>query len=333
MNVDYSEYAEYLECPACSGCLDFKKNEIECKSCANKYEYRDGIPALIWEEKGAIPVSDFLEFYNKPETIKSMNLRLEKNAASRRMYLIEKYINRARSHTYLELSAGSGITTRMALQSGAKLVFSLDISTELLLNIKKLYGEKVIQILADARSIPVKNSSIDLVLNSNLIEHIDLWEKSLKKTLSIAKKYAIISTDTYSIASGLNFCKFGSHPAGHLHIFNHFELKEIIRKYGTIEKTFLYTFYSYNYKTEKANLKKKTDVYGVGGGKKVFPATPPFTLWYSERGLKKILLLIQKLFGKFINYCFLDLIETDSFFYKIIKQKNYLMASMYIVKK
>ena len=333
MSIDYSKYSEYLECPACSGSLDFRSTEIECKSCATRFEYRDGIPALIYEEKGAIAVADFLEFYNRPETVQSMNLRLGRNAASRRMYLAEKYINRTRPHTYLELSTGSGITTRMAIKSGAALIFSLDISTELLLNVKHLYGEKVVPILADARSIPVKNSSIDFVLNSNLIEHIDLWEKSLIKTLKIAKKYAVISTDTYSLSSGLNFTSFGSHPAGHLHVFNHFDLKNMISKYGSIEKSFLYTFYAYNYRTDKANRKKRTDIYGVGKGKKVFPATPPFTLWYTAKGIKKLYLLVQKIYGKIVNYLFLDLIETDSFFDKFIRKKNYTMASMYIVKK
>ena len=331
MKIDYTKYSDYFECPACSSELDFRDDTIECKGCGRQYEYREGIAALIYEDDNCIPVAYFMEFYNRSDTIQSMNLHLGKNAASRRMYLIEKYIKKFRPGKYLELSAGAGVTTQIALKAGAELVFALDISTELLFNARKMYGEKFIPVIADARFIPFRDKTMDFVLNANLIEHLDLWEKCLTKTLTVTKKNALISTDTYSQDETIDFAPFGEHPAGHLHVYNHYKLKALIEKYAALEKVFLYTFYKYNYKTEKANIKYNTDIYGVGKGKKVFPATPPYIITLAEeKASVKLKKAFRKMYGRLYNSIFLDWIETDEHYKDMLMEKNHKLASMYI---
>lgn len=340
IKIDYSEYSDFLICPKCGGDLDFAGERIQCLSdvCQKRFFYEAGIPCLLHEETGLISVQEFAAFYDKPEAIRSMHLHLGNNAASRRMYLVEYILNKEKPKSYLEISTGGGITAGIAIREGADLVFSVDISIEALKNGREKFDNRFIPIKADARFLPFKDKSVDFVLNCNLIEHLDAWDKCLKKSLSIAKKAVVISTDTRSLSSALNFAPFGKHPAGHLHVFNHYELKQLFSFYGEVRKTLVYTFVPYHILTKIMNLLLRTNSYGVGRGKKVIPAIPrylvpdtEYKLCFSRQGLRLLKKKLKLNLSRAINSLY-NALEDDRVWQWYLQKSDYPLAAFYIVE-
>lgn len=105
-------------------------------------------------------------------------------------------------------------------------------------------------IVADAGNVPIKSESFDIVVCSQLIEHIKDPLKIVKEAERILKPRGLLLIETANIASFKNRVKLfigknitwnwdNPKPIGHLHYREYTipELREIIEKVGLIEKS------------------------------------------------------------------------------------------------
>lgn len=104
----------------------------------------------------------------------------------------------------LDAGCGDGIISVLAAKKGAK-VTALDISLPNLERAKKLtkkngvYNIKFLQ--GDVENLPFPNNSFDLVISSQVLEHLPDFEKGLSEIKRATKKRAIITLPTC-----LNLC-------------------------------------------------------------------------------------------------------------------------------
>ncbi len=330
MIINYNQYNEYLACPKCQGNLSFQNEIIYClnNNCKTQYGYKEGIANLTLNYSRGIPIKDFENFYSSDNVISMMNLNLGNNAASRRVYLIEYTIRTFHPKVVLDLSVGSGIYTQIAFQNGVNTVFGFDIYSTQLVKLVNIYEDNFIPVIADARMLPVKNKMFDLVLNCNLIEHLDLWEDCLQKSIDASRKIFVLSTDTRSLSESLNFAKFGENLNGHLHVYNHYKLRDMLATNCNIVYELFYTFSIYHYLSSIYNIFLRKKTYGIGEGLRV----PQLIPRYIHDKTKSWKHMLYSIYGNVMNY-FMNKIEREQIWRKRVNQKDYQLASMYIAKK
>lgn len=216
-----------------------------------------------------------VENYKAPSTIlfRSIELKLLKKT-------LNKYL---KSKLVLDLGCGDGISSECIFEQ--KVYLGLD--NEIYF-VKKARERKIYRkvILADAKQIPLKNKSLDLVFSNSVIEHIPDADRVIKEVARVLKKggYFIFTSPSdnlkkYSVFSWLKI-KWLAKIYGekrevkfnHFHCYSLEKWKKLLKKEGLqfiegycyIDKEtaelwdFLLVFF---YFLEKINIKFKNYVY------------------------------------------------------------------------
>lgn len=139
-----------------------------------------------------------------------------------------------RNKNFLEIGCGMGYFCKEAVKKGAK-VTGVDVGKSLL-NISKKKIKKARFLQANASKLPFKNSTYDIVLCTEVIEHVDDQTNALKEMLRVVKKDGLIVITTPNkiykpLFASLN--KVGLRPYdGNEKWFFTWSLKKFINKNG-----------------------------------------------------------------------------------------------------
>lgn len=198
MNKQENIYSTYMCCPVDQGKLEFKKTHLLCQTCKQKYPIKDGVVQVLPNITPDIELS-----------IKKWDLLYE-NQIKNKSYLKnfkeykEKYydivypqLNREKKIkdiVYLEI--GSGPASFAALIAAqCKVIICIDFCPHALLIAKKILKKNNINnyllIQGDILDLPIKNSVVDLIFGSGVIEHFQDTQRSVDELYRVLKKNGV----------------------------------------------------------------------------------------------------------------------------------------------
>lgn len=118
--------------------------------------------------------------YFKPNALEAQSIR-------RRYQYFEKYLRPQQGGIILEVGSGGGEALNI-LKSSATHYLPLDLSLKNLKVIRDKAAGLVTPLVADGFDIPLKNESIDMLIISEVLEHLAQPEQVLKEIFRILKR-------------------------------------------------------------------------------------------------------------------------------------------------
>jgi 2-polyprenyl-3-methyl-5-hydroxy-6-metoxy-1,4-benzoquinol methylase len=146
------------------------------------------------------------------------------------------------TESILDAGCGEGFTMDKLIKSGIKAKLEgIEYSKESISFARKLFPNLIIK-QASIYDLPYKDNSFDLVVCTEVLEHLREPEKAVKEMLRVSRKYLIISVPNEpffmlsNFLRGKNISRFGN-DAGHINHWNPFGLKKLLEDQGLkIEK-------------------------------------------------------------------------------------------------
>jgi 2-polyprenyl-3-methyl-5-hydroxy-6-metoxy-1,4-benzoquinol methylase len=141
------------------------------------------------------------------------------------------------TESILDAGCGEGFTMNKLIESGinAKLE-GIEYSKDSISFGKKLFPNLIIK-QASIYDLPHKNNSFDLVICTEVLEHLEKPEKAVKEMLRVSRKYLIVTVPNEpffmlsNLLRGKNLSRFGN-DAGHINHWNPFGLKKLLENQG-----------------------------------------------------------------------------------------------------
>ena len=128
-----------------------------------------------------------------------------------------------KNKTVLDIACGTGYGSK-ALAARAKKVYAVDYSYESIAYAQKHYhGRNIAYLVGDAIDIPLADSSVDVVVSLETIEHIKNYRKFLRETKRILKPTGLFIVSTPSDQEYIEDNRW------HLHWFNFKELYRLLK--------------------------------------------------------------------------------------------------------
>jgi uncharacterized protein YbaR (Trm112 family) len=160
-------FSTYCVCPQCRGELAEFTDTLYCDACKKSYEIQGGIPILLPEYKEDKDLRErYLQNYNK-----IAEDDLEKPLVQGRHNLLHNtlinFIGDVRDCTVLDVGSSNGLYLK---QLNAKLKVAADLALPYLNNV--LLYTNIIPICCDAEYLPVKLKLFDVIIISDIIEHL-----------------------------------------------------------------------------------------------------------------------------------------------------------------
>lgn len=135
----------------------------------------------------------------------------------------------------LDAGCGEGFTlNELAQRSIGNNLEGIDNTKEAIELAKKQFPQMRFM-LGDIYNLPYKNNMFDLVICTEVLEHLQYPKKGLKEVLRVSKKYALFSVPnepffmTSNLLRGKNITRWGNDP-GHLNHWNPFSLKRFLKQ-------------------------------------------------------------------------------------------------------
>lgn len=157
--------------------------------------------------------------------------------------LLEK--NDIKGKKFLEIGCGLGYFSKEAFKLGAR-VTGVDIGPKLI-KISKKKTPNASFIVADASSLPFKNETFDVVLSTEVIEHINKQVIVIKEMFRVLKKGGVLIITTPNrlykpLFDFLGLAKIRPYR-GNEKWYYPWTLKKILAKYGDIKKEVYFNFF------------------------------------------------------------------------------------------
>jgi len=135
---------------------------------------------------------------------------------------------------FLEIGCGLGYFSQMAYKKGAN-VTAVDIGERLVEKTKKKIPDAKI-LLASAADLPFKDECFDIVLSTEVIEHVEDQKKALSEQMRVLKKggYLVLTTPNKvfkPVFDFLSFIKFRPYHGNEKWISS-YEIKKFMKKMG-----------------------------------------------------------------------------------------------------
>ena len=148
-----------------------------------------------------------------------------------------------KAETILDAGCGEGFTMDKLLKSGVgKKIEGIEYSKDAISFGRKLFPKLTFR-EGSVYELPYKNNSFDLVICTEVLEHLEEPAKALTEMLRVSKKYLIISVPNEpffmlsNFLRGKNLLRFGN-DEGHINHWNSLSLKMYLEKNGLkIKKT------------------------------------------------------------------------------------------------
>lgn len=175
---------------------------------------------------------------NNPETNKRLNVVFRKLLNKREI----------QNKKFLEIGCGLGYFSNKAVKMGAK-VTGIDIGPKLV-SINKKLTPKGKFIVSSASKLPFKDGMFDVVLSTEVIEHVDNQKDAIKEMFRVLKKNGVLVITTPNrvfkpLFDLLSFLRIRPYH-GNEYWFYPWELKKKLEKYGSINKELYFNFFLIN---------------------------------------------------------------------------------------
>jgi ubiquinone/menaquinone biosynthesis C-methylase UbiE/uncharacterized protein YbaR (Trm112 family) len=184
------EFLEILACPKCKSRFSKKSNLLIC-SKGHKYKLNRGVPVMAdldpyleieakaWEDEWKKGVKKgALNAYNQNMQIfRKLGFWEESGEAA-------GFIPSQKDFRVLDLGCGNGVSSA---HIKGKLVVGMDLSERQMVRAKERFKNKNF-VVGDARKLPFKNNTFDLVVAINLLHHIDESNDVLKESYRVLRK-------------------------------------------------------------------------------------------------------------------------------------------------
>lgn len=137
-------------------------------------------------------------------------------------YLVAKEL--IKDKVVLDIASGSGYGTKL-LSEGAKKVYGVDVNEKAVAYSRQNYNSKNIEYLVgNGERIPLEDSSVDVVVTFETIEHIENYGLFIKEVKRVLKD------DGIAVVSTPNDLEFAEGNHFHLHEFEYDELVKLLEK-------------------------------------------------------------------------------------------------------
>lgn len=175
---------------------------------------------------------------NNSETNKRLNIIFEK-------LLSKKEIS---DKKFLEIGCGLGYFSNKAFSMGAK-VTGIDIGPKLI-NINKKLTPKGKFLVSSASKLPFKDKVFDIVLSTEVIEHIDNQNDAIKEMFRVLKENGTLVVTTPNrifkpLFDFLSFIRVRPYH-GNENWYYPWELKRKLQKYGKVKEEVYFNFFLIN---------------------------------------------------------------------------------------
>jgi SAM-dependent methyltransferase len=156
-------YTAYCVCPACRADLISEKTALRCVACDEKYPVRNGIPILL----PAYGNQRQIQYERCYRAIAEDDLRapIEPQRDSRHRMLVQ-FIGDVRGKSVLDIGSSHA---RYLVELEADVKVALDIATPYL---EAASRDGIVRICGDAEYLPVKAGCFDVIIISDILEHL-----------------------------------------------------------------------------------------------------------------------------------------------------------------
>lgn len=179
----------------------------------------------------------------------------------REKILAERIIRRIKTNSIkrlADLGCGDGyLIYRLSRESKVKEFYAVDMSKIRLDRVKKSV-RRIKTIRADITDLPFDQGFFDVVVCSEVLEHVKDYKKAIRELLRVTKKQLVITVpnDQQPVKTLCPRCKKLHHVAGHINKFDKETIRRLIEKSASnrdIKLSFekFHTIYSYNSLTMK----------------------------------------------------------------------------------
>lgn len=141
--------------------------------------------------------------------------------------------------TILDVGCGTGYITNIMSNELDSTVIGCDMDSNRISFARGNFGQEVI--IADITQLPFRDDSFDIVVASEILEHINCTEAALNEIARVAKKCVVITVPNepyFRIANflrGKNVTRFGN-PSGHVNHYNKESLQKLLEtKFPVLE--------------------------------------------------------------------------------------------------
>jgi 2-polyprenyl-3-methyl-5-hydroxy-6-metoxy-1,4-benzoquinol methylase len=150
-------------------------------------------------------------------------------------------------NTILDAGCGEGFTMNKLKENGlGNKIEGIEYEKDAIAFGKKLFPNLIIR-QGSIYELPYEDNSFDLVICTEVLEHLEEPEKAFREMLRVTKKYLMISTPNEpffmlsNFLRGKNISRFGN-DAGHVNHWNPFGLKKMLEKNGLKIKKLKFPF-------------------------------------------------------------------------------------------
>jgi SAM-dependent methyltransferase len=170
---------EIAACPDCYSSLELRGSGLRCTKCGREFETRSGIPILLPSSADATGTR-YLANYEAMAT-DDLAKPFEGNRPARHQKLKE-FIGSVANKRVLDIGSSDATYLR---QMDADVKVALDIAIEYLVKIPA--ESRVIGICGDAEQLPIKAGYFDVVIISDVLEHVLHPERVAEHLLRISR--------------------------------------------------------------------------------------------------------------------------------------------------
>lgn len=201
---------EIIACPTCKGTLQLKISEqdkretiaerLYCPKCSQCYSIEEGIPNLLPPDLGACSVMPDTALDEKE--VKKYYIDIERYDwvtdtkypeklfhIWREREIVKRVNGHSRGATILDVGCGTGLITRHI--SGNRIV-ALDINRWAVKRAKLHISNKVEFIVGDAENLPLASDAFDIVVCTDVLEHLINPDRALKEIHRVMKTGATL---------------------------------------------------------------------------------------------------------------------------------------------
>jgi SAM-dependent methyltransferase len=169
---------DFCACPNCRGQLSEEPRQLHCAKCSATFDVCDGIPILMQPPADKVE-SDYRRCYDRIAKDDLEDPIVPNKAAAHEVLL--DFIGDVSGRTVLDIGSGPGLYLR---KLNCELRVAVDIALPYLLSIDDRDG--VIRICADAGRLPFKPAFFDVIIVSDILEHVLDPQTVVESVLRIA---------------------------------------------------------------------------------------------------------------------------------------------------